>query len=247
MRGGVGYVKLTFRRRLGLELACIEAVEVLKRFRGVYVNCLGEEGFIKVAGDVGEVLDALNRLTLTKEVEFNGQVLRPRIPIEVGGIVKSNAPHLRPIDALLLINLTGAVKGPLLDPFAGLGTIPKVASHVGIFSIGCDLYRLSDVKCDASEMPVRRGSIEAIATDPPFNRDFRIRGSLARLYERFLEASFAVLRPGGSLTMLAPSYLLSDVLDYSMSIGYEPYCISVDHVHGALSRYFLCLRKPLNQ
>lgn len=233
------------RRILGVEVACIELETLVKRLcGGISLECHEDAAVLSVKEDyVGCALRALDRASLVNWFSMDGSKHRPSTPRTIEGLVKSPAPHLNPVHALLMVNLSGALKGPLVDPFSGLGTIPSVAGALGIYSVGCDLARPGDVICDALRLPLRHGSVEAIVTDPPFNRDFRTSLRLRDLYIGFIDAAYETLIHGGRLVTMAPSYLLEIVVDEAMALGMEPRCIAVDHVHGALSRYILCFEK----
>lgn len=244
MRGGVK-VHVTLRRLMGVELACLE-LGTLIRLSGLGVgNFKCGDGWAEftLSNDVNALLRVMNRAALVREVRVNGVRHRPTLVNALPQVVKTDSPHLNPLHALLMINLSGVREGPLLDPFSGLGTIPRVAGRLGIWAVGCDIKNPHDAICDASNPPVRSHSIQAVVTDPPFNRVFRVGIRLSGLYLGFLESIIDALTDEGAVVMMTPSYLLSLIIDEAYAMGLTPYCLGVDHVHGALSRFIVCLSK----
>ncbi|WP_048062642.1 TRM11 family SAM-dependent methyltransferase [Caldivirga maquilingensis] len=236
---------IKLKRLMGTELACLE-LRILIKLSGLNsgnVEC--GDGWAKVNTSSGleQLLGVINRAALVKEMVVNGVKYKPTLIKTILGSVRKDSPHLNPLHALLMINLTGVIDGPLIDPFAGVGTIPRIAEELGIRAIGCDVKSMSDLVCNALMMPIRPGSIKAVVTDPPFNRVFRTESRLSNLYIRFLESVIELLAKGGSIVMTLPSYLLDVVIDEATSLNLNAYCIGVDHVHGALSRFILCLSK----
>ncbi|WP_291767401.1 TRM11 family SAM-dependent methyltransferase [Caldivirga sp. UBA161] len=247
MSGEMGaFIKL--KRLMGIELACLE-LRTLIRLSGLNVsNIECGDGWAKVNTSDGleQLLSVINRAALVKEITINGVKYKPTLIKAVLSSVRKDSPHLNPLHALLMINLTGVTEGPIIDPFVGVGTIPKIAEELGIRAIGCDIKSVSDLICNALMMPIRPHSIKAIVTDPPFNRVFRTESRLSSLYIKFLESAIELLAKGGSIVMTLPSYLLDVVIDEAASLNLNAYCIGVDHVHGALSRFILCLSKDDN-
>ncbi|WP_292000568.1 hypothetical protein [Caldivirga sp.] len=237
------FIKL--KRLMGIELACLE-LRTLVKLSGLRVsNVECGDGWAKVTtdGEPERLIGVINRAALVKEMMINKVKYKPTLIKAVLSSIRVDLPHLNPLHALLMINLTGVADGPIIDPFAGVGTIPRIAEELGIRAIGCDVRSVSDITCNALMMPIRPGSIKAVVTDPPFNRVFRTGSRLSSLYIRFLKSATEVLANGGSIVMTLPSYLLDIVIDEAGSLGLNAYCIGVDHVHGALSRFIVCLSK----
>lgn len=98
-----------------------------------------------------------------------------------GGGGPLNRRGLPPEDARLLVNLAAVPGGSLLDPFAGSGGVAISALLRGLTVITCDLdpvvrYGLSHISgrhllADASRLPFASGSLDAIATEPPYSPD----------------------------------------------------------------------------
>jgi tRNA (guanine10-N2)-dimethyltransferase len=121
---------------------------------------------------------------------------------------------LHPKFARALVNLSRVpMAGTLLDPFCGTGGVILEAAAMGLRPIGSDRDRkmvagtraslraiASDgglAVADAGRLPFRRGTVHAIATDPPYGRASSAKGETIRgLYERAFR-SFADLLPRG--------------------------------------------------
>jgi Methyltransferase domain len=113
-------------------------------------------------------------------------------------------------DARLLVNLVApAGPGRLLDPFAGVGGVALEARAAGWSVVTADLDpalrhglgRLgAHLVADAGRLPLRAGSLDAVATEPPYDRQV---GSLA---DRALAEAQRLLRPGGATAWLCAAW-----------------------------------------
>jgi hypothetical protein len=114
-------------------------------------------------------------------------------------------------DARLLVNLVaGAGPGRLLDPFAGVGGVALEARAAGWAVVTADLDpalrhglgRLggAHLVADAGRLPLRGGSVDAVATEPPYDRQV---GPLAG---RALAEAHRLLRPGGATAWLCAAW-----------------------------------------
>jgi SAM-dependent methyltransferase len=110
-------------------------------------------------------------------------------------------------DARLLVNLTGARPGDrLLDPFAGIGGLVQEARASGcrVYSLDIDTslrfglaqFGAKHVVGDARALPFPENSMDAIATEPPYDDE-----ALPAVVQSLGEMA-RVLRPDGRLTML---------------------------------------------
>jgi hypothetical protein len=111
-------------------------------------------------------------------------------------------------DARLLVNLTQATPGArLLDPFAGIGGVLIEAAAAGVAAVSVDndaflrygLARISGGRhclADASRLPFRDGTFDAIATEPPYDR------SAEPVVPAFVDEAYRVLRQGAFLAVL---------------------------------------------
>ena len=114
-------------------------------------------------------------------------------------------------DARLLVNLVApAGPGWLLDPFAGVGGVALEALAAGWRTVTADrdpalrhgLGRLGGghLVADARRLPLRAGVLDAVATEPPYDRQA---GPLAGLA---LAEAHRVLRPGGATAWLCAAW-----------------------------------------
>ncbi|MBO0685628.1 MAG: methyltransferase domain-containing protein, partial [Candidatus Dormibacteraeota bacterium] len=114
-------------------------------------------------------------------------------------------------DARLLVNLVAAsTPGLLLDPFAGAGGVVIEALASGWRVISADVdpalrHGLSHLAArhlvaDARHLPLAGASVDAIATEPPYQEETGglVAESLAELRR--------VLRPGGRISMLCAAW-----------------------------------------
>jgi Methyltransferase domain len=114
-------------------------------------------------------------------------------------------------DARLLVNLVApAGPGRLLDPFAGVGGVALEARAAGWTVVTADLdpalrhglgrLGAAHLVADAGQLPLRAGSVDAVATEPPYDRQV---GSLAG---RALAEADRLLRPGGATAWLCAAW-----------------------------------------
>jgi SAM-dependent methyltransferase len=109
-------------------------------------------------------------------------------------------------DARMLVNLAGPPRGVLLDPFAGAGGIVLEAAAAGWRVVSADLdpvlrFGLAalgarHLVADARRLPLRDGSVDAVAAEPPYD------AGAGRLLEQALPELARVLRAGGPLSLL---------------------------------------------
>ncbi len=160
---------------------------------------------------------------------------------------------LHPKYARALINLTGAKKGDvLLDPFCGTGGIVIEAASMGMRAVASDFdpemiagtrenmdffdldLEDSDV-LDISDIGRRFGSVDIVATDPPYGRSTKTGGEkIDSIYARAVRSFGEVLRPGGTAGVVLPHELDPSPLKMEG--------LHVQRVHGSLSRYYHVLR-----
>jgi tRNA (guanine10-N2)-dimethyltransferase len=173
-----------------------------------------------------------------------------------------NRPFNHPISlhprlARALVNLTRAKAGErLLDPFCGTGGILIEAGQIGCKAVGGDIdprmvegsgrnlaafnvkgYELR--KADISEWASSPGTIDAVATDPPYGRSASTASEpVERLYRRAFESCHAALRPCGRLAMVLPGAEHADLASGFSREGVWPV-----RVHKSLTRYFCLFKK----
>lgn len=131
-------------------------------------------------------------------------------------------------DARFLVNLVFIpTKGTLLDPFAGIGGIVIEAIHSGwnVLSVDIDpalrhgLARLggSHHVADVRDLPVASASVDAIATEPPYDR--QADDILAPAFREM----HRVLREGGRLALLCADWQAEGARQASRELGLIPY------------------------
>jgi hypothetical protein len=114
-------------------------------------------------------------------------------------------------DARLLVNLVApAGPGLLLDPFAGVGGVALEARAAGWTTVTADLdpslrHGLgglggAHLVADARRLPLRAGVLDAVATEPPYDRGT---GPLA---SQALGEAVRLLRPGGAVALLCAAW-----------------------------------------
>ena len=128
-------------------------------------------------------------------------------------------------DARLLVNLVftpepGAI---LLDPFAGAGGIVREARAGGwqVISLDCDpalrfgLAHLATLHCaaDARNLPLANECLEAVATEPPFDRQ------VEALLPTALSEMWRVLKPRGRLALLCAAWQAEVFRPHASALG----------------------------
>jgi tRNA G10 N-methylase Trm11 len=114
-------------------------------------------------------------------------------------------------DSRLLVNLVApAGPGWLLDPFAGVGGIALEAGAAGWTTVTADLdpglrhglgrIGAAHLVADARALPLRAGSLDAAATEPPYDR------GVGPLADQALAELHRLLRPGGAAAMLCAAW-----------------------------------------
>src|SRR6266545_6000430 len=130
-------------------------------------------------------------------------------------------------DARMLVNLTGPPRGGvLLDPFAGAGGIALEAAEAGWTVVTADLdpalrFGLAalgrlHLVADSRRLPLRTGSVDAVATEPPYHPE-----AGALLLEALPELA-RTLRPGGRLALLVTPGLAALARQASAAAGLAP-------------------------
>ncbi len=125
---------------------------------------------------------------------------------------------LKPTVARALVVMSGPRSGEVvLDPMAGAGTILRERADTGrarlvaggdtdpnaLAAARINIGRVPGLALwDATRLPVRSGSVDAIITNPPYGRQHETASSIERLYRALLRETARVLRPGGRAVVL---------------------------------------------
>lgn len=131
-------------------------------------------------------------------------------------------------DARLLVNLVfHPAKGTFLDPFAGIGGLVVEAIDSGwrVLSVDVDpalrhgLARLSTAHLvgDARALPFPSGSIDAIATEPPYDRQ------AAEMLPLAFHEMHRVLKEGGRLAVFCAAWQAEALRQEAVTLGLVPF------------------------
>jgi len=244
----LSWVKSPFcvRVKLGAKDERKIASQIWKRLKKPSVNLKNPRTTIYVIGN------KLTKLIWKKEKSrFAG-----REPINKPAF---HPTSLKPIWARLLVNLARCKEGEvLLDPFCGTGSILIEGAIIGCKVIGSDLdkkmvfgarknlefYELKGKVLQANALyldkTLKKNSIDAIATDPPYGRSSHIGAkNIKELYAGFLKSAHRVLKKGRFCAFFCPHFvrLRIEREKWNAVRGANLY------VHGGLIRKVVILRK----
>jgi SAM-dependent methyltransferase len=129
-------------------------------------------------------------------------------------------------DARLLVNLVAPARpGRLLDPFAGVGGVALEARAAGWSTVTADLDpalrhglgRLSGAHlvADARALPLRPGCLDAVATEPPYDR------GVGPLADQALAETHRLLRPGGAAAFLCAAWQAAGLRATAAALGWR--------------------------
>ncbi len=165
---------------------------------------------------------------------------------------------LHPKLARALVNLSRVPIGGLVaDPFCGTGGVVLEASRIGVRAIGSDIRRTMAagardslralraeaefLVADAGNPPWRSGSLDGIATDPPYGRAATTRGEpRLMLYDRAFAAFGDALPRGRHVAVILPD-------DEAVAVGERRWELVERHalrVHRSLTRIFCVFLTP---
>ncbi|HWC40393.1 MAG TPA: methyltransferase domain-containing protein [Actinomycetota bacterium] len=130
-------------------------------------------------------------------------------------------------DARLLVNLVApAGPGLLVDPFAGVGGVALAAAAAGWTAVTADrdpalrhgLGRLGagHLVADARRLPLRPASVDAVATEPPYDP------SVGPLAAQALDEVARLLRPGGATAWLCAAWQARGLRAAAAGLGLDP-------------------------
>jgi len=132
------------------------------------------------------------------------------------GRARERHAALRPAVAAAMVRLAGAPPGRLLDPCCGTGTIVAEALAAGWEASGSDIEpravamaranvpNAAIKEADALHLPHQDAEFDAVVSNVPFGRQFRVDAGPARWLSGFLREAARVTRPGGRVVVLAP-------------------------------------------
>jgi hypothetical protein len=141
-----------------------------------------------------------------------------------GGGERLTRRGLAVCDARLLVNLVAPARpGLLLDPFAGVGGVALEARAAGWWTVTADLDpalrhglgRLggAHLVADARSLPLRSGCLDAVATEPPYDR------AVGPLADQALAETFRLLRPGGAAAFLCAAWQATGLRATAAGLG----------------------------
>jgi tRNA (guanine10-N2)-dimethyltransferase len=163
---------------------------------------------------------------------------------------------LHPRFARALLNLSRVPDGgTLLDPFCGTGGILLEAGLIGARAIGGDVREdmvegtqaalegfnvHADLRTmDVGSWPEAIGTVDAIATDPPYGRATSMKKEpIGDLYRRTINTAKTLLKPRGRLAIIAPDPGLAASSDGMAVIETHPL-----YVHRSLTRHFVVMER----
>lgn len=123
---------------------------------------------------------------------------------------------LRPVVAAAMVRLAGTQPGRLLDPCCGSGTIAAEAIAAGwgawasdidddaVTAATANVPRAVIRRADARELPYSDGEFDAVVTNVPFGRQFRLDTRRDSWMRGFLGEAARVTRNGGRVIVVAP-------------------------------------------
>jgi hypothetical protein len=159
-------------------------------------------------------------------VEGGGERVRPVRGYRGDGQALSRR-GLPVCDARLLVNLVApAGPGLLVDPFAGVGGVALAATAAGWRTVTADrdpalrhgLGHLGGghLVADARRLPLRPSSVDAVATEPPYDP------SVGTLADQVLEEVDRLLRPGGATAWLCAAWQAPGLRAAAAALGLRP-------------------------
>jgi SAM-dependent methyltransferase len=167
--------------------------------------------------------DAPDRRTFL--LECGDGVVRPVTGYRGGhGALEHRA--LPVVDARLLVNLVHSpTRGALLDPYAGAGGVVLEALRAGWSAVSVDsdpsvrfglaAFGAKHFLADATALPLGAGSVDAVATEPPYHHsaEAEVSASIAEMAR--------VLRPGGRASLLVAAGQLEDLAEAGRAAGFQ--------------------------
>jgi tRNA G10 N-methylase Trm11 len=145
---------------------------------------------------------------------------RTRQRVEGRAIERHGA--LRPVIAAAMVHLAGGKPGRLLDPCCGTGTVLAEALSVGWDASGSDIEPEAVIiaranvpeatihQADALKLPYADASLDAVVSNLPFGKQFRVDTDPGRWLSHTLGEAARVTRAGGRVVFLVPPPMPKD-------------------------------------
>ncbi|NPA23406.1 MAG: hypothetical protein GXO23_03820 [Crenarchaeota archaeon] len=211
-----------------------------------------------LAGDISQIFEMTCRSIFVKSLITEDLSLTyPRSFLVKGRSLEKVDTASSPLEVVLsrlLLNISRVkYQDRVLDPFSGVGGILFEARMLGAHVIGIDIVErylktqrknvdgdllLSDSSC---MIPLRRGSIDAVVSDPPYSKLSIIDVDLDLLYRNLAKICAIALKRGGRA---AVSCICSIPLeDYLEEEGLLPVSTGYQYVHKTLIRKIVCVEK----
>ncbi len=241
------YMILSIKYDRRYRCLAVEEVKALLELHGCTYHVLEIGDSIKVMSDCEERV--LCRAGTVKEVEGIGRLRVDRAAFS-RHLARRGRIMLDPLIARVMVNLARVREGALvLDPFSGSGSILVEAAMVGArtvaMDINVDVLSVSRInlghygeyaRADASQLPVRPRSVDAVITDVPYGRMSITHLGVRYIVRKVLDDVGTALKDGGYMVYAAPSY--------SMFHGhtYKYVTICSMYIHGGLYRDIVVLR-----
>ncbi len=162
------------------------------------------------------------------------------------------------------VNLSRVKRGGLYyDPFCGTGGFAVEAMSIGLTVLCSDLDRVMAegsrrnlshysglfhpvydcIEADASNQPLRPGSVDGIGTDPPYGRSTTTKGrGVVEVLEGFLYSAAETVKPGGFIAFASPHWVLAE--DIAVDAGLRVWETHYMRVHGTLTRKIVVAWRP---
>jgi len=168
---------------------------------------------------------------------------------------------LEPKIARAFVNFSRVKRGDVfLDPFCGTGGFLIEACNIGAYTIGYDIKKLMSygakqnieyydllkytdiLRADATLIPLRSDSVDAISTDPPYGRVSSTLGrNLKDLISQFLEQASTIIKKYKYICFATPHTL--NVLEYIDKYGLKLIEKYTMKVHRSLTRVIYVVRR----
>lgn len=166
---------------------------------------------------------------------------------------------IHPKIARVMVNLSRARTGDyFLDPFCGTGGLLLEAADIGCTPVGLDIDASILMGCrqnlrhfgvpfngtiaDARAPPMRYGSVDAMATDPPYGRSSSTKGAdVINLIQSSLTPFAEILRQGGHLCLALPrEYFAEEIIPTDSFSILETHTM---RIHRSLRRHIVVLQR----